>query len=232
MTYFQTRKGADASEYYGTRKDPDGRERAQLSDAEHVQSISDIYTEAAWLMGCTRWLDLGCGTGAAAHYVVPPGRYLGVDPDHHARKALIERYPHASTVANIMHVAPDGEPFDALISYHAVEHMTDPVGTLRAALALCRPGARVVIGTPDFDSPCARQFGPRYRMLHDSTHVSLFSTSGLIEMLRDLGVNVEQVKFPFRGTRWEAAALEWRDTGTNWSPPAPGNIVSVYGVKR
>lgn len=232
MSYFQKRKGADASEYYGTRKDPDGRDRAQLSDAEHAQSIADIYHEAAWTMGCTRLLDLGCGTGAACHYVVPPNRYVGVDPDRHAIKALIERYPHASAVYSVTDIAPDSAPFDALISYHAIEHMTDPVGTMRAALDRCRSGARVVVGTPDFDSPGARRYGSRFRMLHDATHISLFSSAGLVYMLRDLGVDVERVVYPFRGTRWESAALEWQDTGSNWSPPAPGNIVSVYGVKR
>jgi SAM-dependent methyltransferase len=203
-----------------------------LSDAEHRLSIQDVREEAAWVAFSGRVLDLGCGTGAVVNFVPANARYLGIDPDARARGALIDRYPHASCLPSIAHVAPDVEPFDALISYHAIEHMHDPVGTLHAALALCRPGARVVISTPDFDSPAARKYGSRYRLLHDHTHISLFSLAGLLDMLNDLGVDVDHVKFPFRGTRWERAAREWRDTGDNYCPPAPRSLMSVYGVKR
>lgn len=230
--YFRRRAlPADAlTDYHGTRRDPDGRERHQTSAAEHMLSIADIRQECAWLIGCERVLDLGCGTGAAAAYVLK--EYVGVDPSVAALSAAIARYPHRSFVSDVNQIAPDGKPFDALISYHVVEHMTDPVGTMKAALDRCVSGARVVIGTPDFDSPSARKYGDRFRLLHDPTHISLFSTAGLVEMLRDLGVDVLRIEYPFRGTRFETAAAEWVDTGSNCSPPAIGNIVSVYGVKR
>jgi SAM-dependent methyltransferase len=237
MTDYYTRRAMQPIEgpYYGTRKDPDGVPREQTSDHEYALSVADVRAEAAALTGCKSVIDIGCGPASVAHYFQPSGDYphladyLGVDPDPDARTAGATRHPWAKFVSMLERNHESVATCDGLISYHAVEHMVYPERVIGDALTHCVRGARVVISTPDFGSPCARQFGKRFRMLHDPTHISLFTTAGLVCMLQDLGVAIDRVVYPFRGTRWERAASEWVDTGDNWSPPAPGNVVSVYG---
>jgi 2-polyprenyl-3-methyl-5-hydroxy-6-metoxy-1,4-benzoquinol methylase len=218
--------------YWGKVADPDGKVRDLLSPEETARSIEDVAPELAYLRECASVLDVGCGTGAALYALDRYGVALaGVEPDPVARLEAMRRVPRACVVERLPDLPPSGR-FEGLLCYHVIEHMTDPVDEMRKALSVLTVGARVVVSTPDFGSPSAREYGARYRMLHDQTHISLFTTEGLIRMLRDLRVGIENIKWPFCGTRFEAEARNWVDTGDNFSPPAFGNVVSVYGRKR
>jgi 2-polyprenyl-3-methyl-5-hydroxy-6-metoxy-1,4-benzoquinol methylase len=217
--------------YWGKVADPDGKVRDLLSPEETARSIEDVKSELAYLRECSSVLDVGCGTGAALYALDRYGVALaGVEPDPVARLEAMRRVPRAAVVERLPDLPSSGR-FAGLLCYHVIEHMTDPVAEMRRALAVLIVGARVVVSTPDFASQSARAWGSRYRMLHDRTHISLFSSVGVVEMLRDLGVGVERVEWPFYGTRFESEARNWVDTGDNFSPPALGNVVSIYGRK-
>ena len=217
-------------EYWGTVVDPSGVERNLLSAHEDAIQRDDMVEEVAYLIDAPSVLDLGCGTGVAMAELVSqkPRRVVGIDPD---RRALDVARARGAGLA-LAHLEDLEYGFGGLLCHHTVEHMSDPLKTLHAAVSLCVPGARVVISTPDFNSPSAQASGDRYRLLHDRTHVSLFSTDSLVRMMSLLGLAVVRVSHPFYGTRWEREAREWNPEGKEWSPPAPGNIVSVYAVKR
>ena len=57
--------------------------------------------------------------------------------------------------------AADG-PFDAIVMIDVVEHLEDPVATLRAAAALLVDGGALCVVTPDPSSPTARLAGGRW----------------------------------------------------------------------
>ncbi len=48
----------------------------------------------------------------------------------------------------------------------------------------------------------ARRYGDNYRMLHDKTHVSLFSDFGLSDLLEDEGFLVKNIKYPYFYTKY------------------------------
>lgn len=233
--YFVSRQQPQLSgKYWGPVTDPDGRKRDMASRAENAIAINDAIEEIAWLdpEGDTGpVIDLGCGTGACLSAFTPHRKLIGVEPDHDAQAAARALLPDVALFSYVLHV-PARVQATSLLCYHAIEHMTDPFATLWQALECCAPGARVVVSTPDFNSPSAQQYGDRFRLLHDQTHISMFSTDSLIRMMIALNLEIFRVSHPFAGTRWEAEAREWADTDDNWSPPAPGNIVSVYAGKR
>jgi hypothetical protein len=119
--------------------------------------------------------------------------------------------------------------FDFVTLYHVIEHMEDPVAELREIRRVLKPGGWLVIGTPNFDSACARRFGDRFRMLHDKTHISLFSAESLRRLLEDHGFAVEWEDYPFFDTRYFTKEnLERLFDDRQMSPPFYGSIMTFY----
>lgn len=236
--YYAKREGGPPAEH-----DPDGRVRSMHSDEEARRWAAERSDILAWLpYGCTVY-DLGCGDGKLKH-VRPDLRVTGWDPDYAAGEVARKRGCWwAQTIGNSDDEPFERGPFDALWCCHVVEHMADPLTDLAAGIAAVRPGGLVIVETPDFGSPVALEWGERFRLLHDPTHISLFTAESLMRMLRALNVEILEVAFPgYFGTPLERRCHELRrhttlheDGSTSQalvSPPAPGNVVAVRGRKR
>jgi SAM-dependent methyltransferase len=92
--------------------------------------------------------------------------------------------------------------FDVVTLYHVIEHMEDPERELREIKRILKPGGWLIAGTPNFDSACARRFGDNFLLLHDVTHISLFSAESLRRLLEGNGFSVDWEDYPFFDTRY------------------------------
>jgi D-sedoheptulose 7-phosphate isomerase len=119
--------------------------------------------------------------------------------------------------------------FDVIVAHHVIEHLFDPIAFIQQVRTLLKPGGHLLLATPDFDSGCARRFGGNYRLLHDPTHVSLFSNESMFRFLRDHGFVVDRVHYPFFETRHftRENLLRLFDVSAV-SPPFYGNYMSFY----
>ncbi len=231
-------EGAEAK-YAGERHvDPDGRERDILAERERY--LEDNGAEVRWLraaIGSLRFgddararsvpvLDVGCGYGRMLSELRRWGaNCYGIEPsEHQAKHAREHGTIHVGTIETIPETWRD---FDVAILAHVIDHMTDPVGTMRRVYELLRPGGRLLVTAEDFDSPSARIYRERYRMLADPTHVSLFSTESLLRCLRDIGFEVERIDFPLPA-RLDTEEAREAAKRAGVSPPARGNVVSMY----
>lgn len=212
-------------DYWESRQDPNGVLRNRNTPEERRQYQEDIayLTDRVNAWQPASVLDVGAGLGWLLALV---------DCRH---KSAVETSAMA-TAALEMHgvqcydrlVDVPSNSQDVVITHHVIEHMLDPVCQVNHMRRALHPGGRLVIATPDFMSPCAKRFGARYRMLHDATHISLFSLDGLLRMLRDLAFRIEDVVFPFPDRYATAETMaRWRDI-SNVSPPWPGNWVTVF----
>ena len=101
-------------------------------------------------LGRGRLLDVGCGEGAFLHRAAHAGwEVLGV-----------ERSRQAAAYARRMHGLPvvcgdeatlpaDAGPFDVVTMFDVIEHLPDPLATLRRLAGALRPGGRLVVSTPN-----------------------------------------------------------------------------------
>jgi len=91
----------------------------------------------------------------------------------------------------------------------------------------------LVLGLPNFDSGAARRYGDKYRLLHDKSHVSLFSDFSLRSLLEDYGFIVNGIEYPYFETKYftKENMLRLFDTSKT-SPPFYGNIMTVYAQKK
>ena len=213
--------------YWTKSVDPDGKVRARF--AERDLYLENIRPELDFIADLApgRLLDIGCG----------PGWLLSaVDDgwDKHGAELSAAAAEHAAQYGDIF-VGPfesssfEAGSFDLIFMYHVIEHLPEPVDALLRASALLRPGGNLVLGTPDFDSGCARRYGNQYRMLHDPTHISLFSNDSMHRCLRDIGFHIEQVEYPYFETQWFDRENLLRMLETDGiSPPFYGNFMTFY----
>ena len=123
--------------------------------------------------------------------------------------------------------------FDVILFLHVLEHVPNPIEILEIIKKILKPGGIVIIGTPNFGSACAKRYGKNFRMLHDKTHISLFSDIKLCELLYDLGMNVEHVDYPYFDTKYFNKSEIMKIFNKKITSPAfYGNIMTIYASKK
>lgn len=229
--YFRRRKPPRAlgyeEEYWGEIVDPDGNRRNRLD--ERLQYLDDIRQELEFLHSLTpgRVCDLGCGLGFLLSALDDRWDRHGVEvsafaAQHASRWGRI----HLGTAESANY--PE-QNFDVVVMYHVIEHIEDPVSAIKEVLRILKKDGHLILGTPDFDSGCARRFGEKFRLLHDPTHISLFTNDSMHRFLRDHGFIIDRVEYPFFETRHFTPENLMRLFDTNEvSPPFYGNFMTFY----
>jgi SAM-dependent methyltransferase len=131
-------------------------------------------------------LDAGCATGALLAVLQSRGwETTGVEISPAADYARRERGLDVRSLPLEENKFPPGY-FDLVLASHLIEHLNDPGGFVREACRICKPGAYLLITTPNIAGFQARLFGSRWRSaIFD--HLYLFSVKTLSRLLRDRG---------------------------------------------
>jgi SAM-dependent methyltransferase len=141
-----------------------------------------------------RLLDVGCGRGDLAAWFAARGwRVAGVEPAADAVRQA------AARGIEVHHGTLDDAPwrsgsFDAVTFNHALEHVPDPVATLRQAAALLRPDGVVAISVPNFGAWQRRLFGSAWFPLDLPRHLQHFDRVSLPAMARAAGLQPSEVR--------------------------------------
>ncbi len=243
--YYQTRPLSEPANYesYWTQCiDPDGNVRDRMSDKERETYLANIRRELDFVCGLRpavrTLLDVGCG----------PGWFLSAISDSVGQRVGVEKSSVAAQEAERLNPGVYIYPgelddmefgaeakasyFDVIFCHHVIEHIEQPELLLAEMHRVLMPGGHLIIATPDFGSPCAKRFGNNYRMLHDRTHVSLFTNESMHRFLRDYGFEIDEVDYPFPEQYVTAETMDrWNDT-SKASPPWPGNWMTFYCRKN
>jgi len=210
--------------------DPDGKIRNRLDDPnEEQQYVEDLHDEIAfadsYVTGAI--LDVGCGPGWLLSALKGKWIKYGIEPSIAARENARKR---GIVIRDAIQYFAS-ESVDFAICYHVIEHLPNPFHVVVDIYRVLRKGGGFLLGTPDFGCPCAKRFGPNYRMLHDPTHRSLFTLESATRMVRDAGFQVLDTTFPFPARYATAETFcRWNDTART-SPPWPGNWFTLYCCK-
>jgi SAM-dependent methyltransferase len=140
--------------------------------------------------GGARLLEVGCGHGLLLDEArrlgwTVRGLDLSKSAAGHARDTL------DLDVAEIPVEDPalDGEAFDAIVLADVVEHLDDPLATLRRCRSLLAPGGALLIVTPDPSSRTARLAGARWWGFLPA-HTCLIPRAELRRIVAGLGLAV------------------------------------------
>jgi SAM-dependent methyltransferase len=141
-----------------------------------------------------RLLDVGCGRGDLAEWFGARGwQVAGVEPAEQAARQAAGRGidVHIGTLDDAR-FAPGS--FDAVTFNHALEHVPDPLVTLRQTAELLRPGGLVAISVPNFGAWQRRTFGASWFPLDLPRHLQHFDRNTLPRMAREAGLEACDVR--------------------------------------
>jgi SAM-dependent methyltransferase len=145
-----------------------------------------MWLKAGW---CGKLLDVGCGNGQMAAYLREMGwDVTGVEPDPTAARLAEEQCGLKVYQGTLEEAKLGAESFDAISMQHVIEHVPDPLSTLRECQRVLKPGGRLVIITPNLESLASRVFKDAWLWLDPPRHYTLFSA----HTLRSI---VEQARF-------------------------------------
>ncbi|MFH1538258.1 MAG: class I SAM-dependent methyltransferase [bacterium] len=85
--------------------------------------------------------------------------------------------------------------FDVVTLLDVIEHLTSPAAGLKKARALLRPGGKLFVITPNFDSLSRRSHGKNWGLLEPEHHLYYFTPKTIDRMTAGAGFKVERIFF-------------------------------------
>lgn len=177
-----------------------------------------------------RILDVGCGDGFHIGLLKTYGRsgwkLEGVDADPRAQLAA-ERRGIEVRCGRVEDIDLKPGSYDLILMIMTIEHLPDPLKTLRRIYDLLSAGGRVVIVTDNIESPdfhifCNRHWGG----YHFPRHWYLFSRTTLAKLAEKVGFSVEQNATAVSPVNWTYSIRNWID---DWK--GPRWLVSLFSLQ-
>jgi SAM-dependent methyltransferase len=150
-----------------------------------------------------RLLDVGCGSGKFLEDMSALGwRAEGIDNDPLAVAAAASRPSIRVRCHPLVRGIFDPGSFDAVTLNHVIEHVPDPVESLKICRDYLKVGGRLVAVTPNLNALSRRFFGKFWRGWETPRHLNLFSADALRECATRAGLVPKAVWTTARGAAW------------------------------
>ena len=205
LMYANPRKEADHVEIESWPDDPNfdvAKERPQRIEKERLQvrdldktrkHLNDLYPSRG------RLVELGSSFG----YVLDAFRQdnwsvLGVEPDRNAAR-YASKTMGIETINSTLEAAKlPAESADVVVMLHVIEHVPDPVGTLREIRRILKPGGHLVLETPRYDTAMFWLLGRRERSLSCDGHIFFFTSESLRKAYTAAGFQLDRLDYTGR----------------------------------
>lgn len=133
-----------------------------------------------------RVLEIGCGSGSLLRRLHDLGwETEGQDIDPNA--ASFGSDDIIAHLGELKALALPSESYDAVIMNHVIEHVHHPVELLRECHRIAKPGAVLVIATPNVNSYGHKRFCDAWAGLQPPRHLQIFSPKSLITVANAAG---------------------------------------------
>ncbi|MGD1864611.1 MAG: class I SAM-dependent methyltransferase [Phormidesmis sp.] len=185
----------------------------QLHDYQLLFKDQSVRSSLNHLDNTSKILDCGVGTGAFSlallDSIEQPAHITGIDISHPMLTQAQQNLKNRCTTldlrwGNIRHLPFADESFDAITFAHVLEHMAEPIETLREMIRVLKPGA------PLIGSVTRKNLGQALMSLHWSNRG--YSAKQLVSFLQAAGLE-------------SASAFNY---GTGWSRRM---CIAVLGTK-
>jgi len=170
-----------------------------------------------------RILDVGCGSGKKLAHLMKAGwEAYGVDFDERAVANSCALGIKCNAVTNGQEIPHAADYFDAVMSWHSIEHHFDPFATLSEMHRVLKPGGYGIISVPTGDNLGIRLFGANWGPLEAPRHLYHFTEDTLSRMCRKAGFEVVSSyhDMTFYGLFLDQEILESIE-----------NVASAHGIK-
>ncbi|MGC4066405.1 MAG: class I SAM-dependent methyltransferase [Polyangiaceae bacterium] len=194
LMYANPRRQADCEEMRNWADDPTWdmerenrvrfeKERVQVKDLDDTREMLRLLHPARGKV-----LEVGSSLGFTLQAFRQEGwDVMGVEPDRNAWRYATQKLniPTINGTLETAELPPD--EFDVAVMLHVVEHVPDPIGTLRALHRVLKPGGHLVLETPRFDSLMFKLLGAHERSMRCDGHITFFTRESLMRCCKAAG---------------------------------------------
>ena len=157
----------------------------RLTFAKHLEALEQITGPG----NGRKILDIGAYIGIFVEVACENGwDAIGVEPSdwaaEYAQNAGLPVIHGTSDHPNIT-----AQQFDVVAMWDVIEHLADPLGELKRAHALLKPGGFIAVHTMDIDSLASKLMGGRWPW-YMAMHIQFFSQKNMIRFLEKAGFEV------------------------------------------
>jgi len=158
--------------------------------------------------GSGRVLEIGCGLGHLLSRLEDHFETYGIDVSEYA----IERARETARRSRLQVLPAENVDtfgpafFDAIVALHVIEHVGDPEAVLSKCAYVSRPGALLLLATPNLQAPLIRLKGAEWHGYKDPTHVNLKQPDEWCRLLDGCGYRVVKI---FGDGLWNVPYLPW-----------------------
>lgn len=130
-------------------------------------------------------LDIGCGTGDFLAFMAKKGYCgQGVEVSNSARQLAQTK---GVTVAAQLADLPAGTTYQVITLWHVLEHVADPLATLKELHERSAPGGLLVLAVPDRDSWDRKHYGQHWAAWDVPRHLFHFNRNDVLDLLEKAG---------------------------------------------
>jgi len=155
-----------------------------------------------------RVLDIGCGSGGYLAFLASLGwTCYGVEPAPNSRtyaQEVLGLNVHPGPVAACGFEAGS---FDLVTMWHVIEHLPNPLETLREIHRILKPNGVLRLRTPNAESLEARVFRGNWYGLDPPRHLYLFSPRIIRTLLESGGFSVPRMSYHYDPTDFSRSLL-------------------------
>ncbi len=147
----------------------------------------------------SRLLDVGCGGGDKLRYIRSRSSWetFGVDFSAKAVENANARGAGDVRLRADAELPFESNFFDAIMSWHSLEHHYSPRATLDEVARILRPGGYGIFAVPSGDNLGMRVFRSYWGPLEPPRHLYHFTAGTLTRLMADAGLKVHEVIYDF-----------------------------------
>jgi 2-polyprenyl-3-methyl-5-hydroxy-6-metoxy-1,4-benzoquinol methylase len=151
----------------------------------------DLYRQIPVRFG-VRILDIGSGvsTENAHNILLQGGDWVAVEVDERKCRVLEQSGLQSFWGTLETYSETNPAPFDYIVLSQVLEHIYQPRQFLTSCKSLLRPGGRVILSSPNYDSFLREQHGQRWLHWHIPYHVAQYNLHTLTLLAESIGLRI------------------------------------------
>lgn len=139
-------------------------------------------------------LDIGCATGTFLEATPKSWNAHGIDVSEYATQ--MARNKGLDVYTGVLENSPFfNQQFDVVTLWDTIEHVADPLNTIKQAYNITKPGGIVVLTTGDVESLISRMSGKYWHLFNIPQHLSFLSKKTITKCFNDAGLEVEEISY-------------------------------------
>jgi len=174
-----------------------------LLDVDSPNKIDNMNGFSSWFDGLSgkafRWiprnvkvLDIGCGFGQTIRYHLARGcDAYGVEADKNIER-VIQKYGYKIHVGLFDPNIYEKNTFDYITLDQVIEHVRDPLVTLKGIAKILKSGGSVVLSTPNSQGWGAKLFRRSWINWHTPYHLHFFSVRSMQAAAKKAGLTLDK----------------------------------------